>query len=113
MPNVNSQQGRAQLFSGTGVNDNDLLFTTGNIQQHGSYTLMSTAGAVDVEVTLDGATWSTAALALEDLGATANTTYVLVTAALRVYQFRGKFTQIRVRQNGVTAATAHLLCGTE
>lgn len=109
MPNLSA----TELYTGSGTNDNDLLFTTRNVQAHGSFTLMSTAGAVDVEVTLDGTTWSTTALSLEDLGATANTTYVVVTAALRVYQFRGKFTQVRVRQNGGTAATAHLLCGSE
>ena len=113
MPNINAVQGRAQLFTGTGVNDNDLVLTTPNVQIYSSFTLMTTAGAADVEVTLDGITWATAPLALEDMGATTNTTYVLVTVALRVYQFRGKFTQVRVRQNGVTAATAHLIAGIE
>jgi hypothetical protein len=113
MANINAVQGKTELYKGTGAADNDLLFTTANVQIYGSYTLMSTAGAVDVEVTLDGATWSTAALALEDAGSATNTTYVLVTTALRVYRFRGKYTQVRVRQNGATAATAHLLCGIE
>lgn len=103
----------AELYKGTGVNDNDLLLTTKNVQQYSWFQLMTTAGAADVEITLDGVTWSTSALALRDEGATASTTYVLVTSALRVFSFQGKFTQVRVRQNGATAATAHLLCGDE
>lgn len=113
MSSINAPQGHARSFSGTGVNDNDLLFTTPNVQIFGSFTLISSTGAVDVEVEVDGTNWTTAPLALEDLGATANATYVLVTAALRAYQFRGKFTRVRVRQNGVTAANATLLCGIE
>lgn len=100
-------------FTGTGTNDNDLLFTTSNIEQHDTFQLMSTAGAVDVEVTLDGENWSTAPLALEDQGATASATYVLVTVAARMYRFRGKYRQVRVRQNGGTATAATLLCGSD
>jgi len=100
-----------EFFTGTGVSDNDLLFTTHDVEKHSLFTLMSSAGAVDVEVNLDGVNWSTAPLALEDQGATTSTTYVLVTAALRVYKFSGKYRQIRVRQNGATAATATLMCG--
>lgn len=100
-----------EYFTGTGASDNDLLVTTTNVEKHSLFTLMSSAGAVDVEVTLDGTNWSTVALAMEDQGATANATYVIVTAANRVYKFWGKYRQIRVRQNGATAATATLMCG--
>ncbi len=106
-----SRREAVQRFSGTGTNDNDLLFTTSSVEQYGLFQLMSTAGSVDVEVTLDGANWSTAALAMEDQGATAVTTYVVATTAGRMAQFRGRFTAIRVRQAGATAATAVLLCG--
>jgi hypothetical protein len=102
-----------ELYTGTGANDNDVLFTTRNVQQHTWFTLLSTTGAVDVFPSVDGTTFATAPLALEDGGATANGTYVLVTAALRIYKFRGPFTRIQVLQNGGTAATAHLLCGPE
>ena len=100
-------------FSGSGTNDNDVLFTTSNIEQHDTFQLMSTAGVVDVEATLDGTNWTTAPIALEDQGATASATYVLVTAAGRMYRFRGKYRQIRVLQNGATAASATLLCGSD
>lgn len=106
-----SNKHAAELYTGTGTNDNDVLFTTRNVQQHTYFTLMSTAGAVDVDVSIDGTNFSTAALALEDAGATANATYVVVTAANRVYKFRGPFTRIRVVQNGGTATAASLLCG--
>ena len=100
-----------EYFTGTGTNDNDVLFTTPNVERHSEFTLMSTTGAVDVFVSLDGTNFSTAALAMEDQGATASTTYVLVTVAARVYKFRGKYRIIRVLQNGGTAAAATLMCG--
>lgn len=106
-----SNKHAAQLFSGTGANANDVLFTTGNVQQHEMFTLMSSAGAVQVLASVDGTNFATAPLALEDAGATANTTYVLVTAAARIYKFWGKFTALRVTQNGVTASAASLICG--
>lgn len=106
-----SNKTATELFSGTGANDNDVLFTTSNVQHHSSFTLMSSTGAVDVEVSVNGTNFATAPLAMEDAGATANGTYVLVTAANRIYKFTGKFTRIRVVQNGATAAAASLLCG--
>lgn len=100
-----------EYFTGTGVSDNDVLFTTGNVEKHSMFTLVSATGAVDVFVSVDGTNFTTAALAMEDAGSTAMTTYVVVTAALRVYKFEGKFRLIRVLQNGGTAATATLMCG--
>lgn len=102
-----------EYYSGTGVLDNDLLFTTGNVEKHSVFTLMSSAGVVDVEVSLDGTNFSTAALAMEDQGATANATYAIVTVAARAYKWTGKYRVIRVRQNGGTAATAVLMCGSQ
>lgn len=99
------------IFTGTGVNANDILFTTPSVEQHNIFTLMSTAGAVQVLVSLDGTNFSTAPLALEDQGATAVTTYVLLTAANRVYKFIGKYRVIRVTQNGASASAATLMCG--
>lgn len=106
-----SNKHAADLYTGTGTNANDVLFTTGNVQHHDTFTLMSTAGAVQVLASVDGTNFATAPLALEDGGATANTTYVLLTAAARIYKFRGAFTRLRVTQNGATASAASLLCG--
>lgn len=96
-------------YSGTGTNDNDLLFTSGDMSRFDACVLMSTTGAVDVEVSLDGTNYSTAALSLQDFGATSNDP-VLVTVAARVYGFVGKYSKVRVRQNGATGATASMNC---
>jgi len=101
----------SNYYTGTGVNANDVLFTTDNAEKYSMFTLMSTAGAVQVLVSLDGTNFSTAPLAMEDQGATAMTTYVLLTAANRVYKFSGKFRVIRVTQNGATASAATLMAG--
>lgn len=97
-------------FSGTGTNDNDVMATVADARQYDAFILMSTVGAVDIQVTLDGTNWSTAPLSLTDMGAV-TTDPVLVTAANRVYGFRGVFRGVRVVQNGATGATAALMCG--
>ncbi|MGE4077389.1 MAG: hypothetical protein AB7F22_17675 [Reyranella sp.] len=101
--------GNAIRYYGSGTNDNDVLFTTGDMTAYSACTLMSTTGAVDVQVSLDGTYYSTAPLSIQDFGATSNDR-VLVTAALRTYGFAGKFKTIRVLQNGATGAAASLLC---
>jgi len=103
-------RGTVVRYTGTGVNDNDVLFTTGDVLQCEEFYLMSTAGAMDVFVSLDGTNFSTAPLSLVDLGAT-TTDPVLVTAANRVYAFFGRYTKVRVLQNGATGvANAVLNC---
>lgn len=106
-------RGSYYSYSGTGANDNDVLITTGSGRasaENWQYcVLMSTAGAVDVFVSLDGTNYATAALSLQDMGAT-STTPVLVTSANRVYGFVVKARAIRVLQNGATAASATMNC---
>lgn len=89
---------------GTGASDNDIIVQTGNVSQFGMFMLSSTAGALDVDVSLNGTDYTTAPLSLTDLGATTSDP-VIVTAANRMYGFIGTFAAIRVRQNGATAAT--------
>jgi hypothetical protein len=96
-------------YYGTGANDNDVLFTTGDVSRYDACTIMSTDGAVDVFVSLDGTNYATAALSLQDMGATSSDP-VLVTAADRVYGFVVKARKIRVLQNGATATDASMLC---
>ena len=92
-------------------NDNDVVIEAENIERYSEFTLGSTAGAMDVQVSLDGTNFLTAQLSLADLGAI-TTAPVLVTVANRVYRFRGVFKSIRVSQNGATdTADAMLLCG--
>ena len=104
--------GNAMLYEADdGVNDNDVLLTTGDVSKYDSFLLMSTAGAMDVFVSLDGTNFSTAPLSLQDFGAT-TTNPVLVTVANRVYGFRGKFRFVRLLQNGAAAVVnPHVICG--
>lgn len=105
-------RGNALFFiGGTGVNDTDTVVQTDDISRYDSFLLQTTGGAVNVFVTLDGVNYSTSPLSLQDMGAT-STNPVLLTAANRTYGFRGKFSHIRVKQTGATAATAVcLVCG--
>lgn len=88
--------------TGSGVDNNDLVLTLDDASPFTTFTLMSTAGAMDVLVSLDGTNFSTAPLSLTDLGAEDNVP-VLVTVAGRVFGFRGPYRKITVYQNGATA----------
>lgn len=89
-------------YTGTGTNDDDVVIQTESVDQFDAFCLMSTAGAMDVFVSLDGTNYASSALSLQDFGAT-STDPVLVTAAGQVYCFVGKFKKLRVLQNGATA----------
>ena len=89
-------------YTGSGANDNDVTIQTDSVDQFDAFCLMSTTGALDVFVSLDGTNYATAAMSLQDFGAT-NTDPVLVTAANRVYCFVGKYKKLRVLQNGAVA----------
>lgn len=97
--------------SGSNTDDNSVLLTTGDLTNYNEHIIHSTAGAVDVEVTVDGTNWTssaTAPIAMQDMTATASATFVTVTAAGKVYKLIGKFKKIRLVQNGATAATAKM-----
>lgn len=102
--------GKRQLSAGiAGTGDNTIVLETTDVSHFETFTLMSTAGAMDVDVSLDGTNFTTAPLSMADLGSTA-TAPVIVTAAGRLYGFRGNYKIIRVRQNaGVAVANALLL----
>lgn len=89
---------------GTGASDNDIVVQTGDVSRYSLFMLSSTAGALDVDVSLNGTDYTTAPVSLTDLGATTSDP-VIVTAANRLYGLIGSFAAIRVRQNGATAAT--------
>lgn len=94
---------------GSGTNDNDVVITFSDIPDDiDTFLLMSTAGAMDVFVSLDGTNYSTAALSLTDMGAITSDP-VVVTAANRCYGFRGKFAAVKVLQSGVTAVVGAVL----
>lgn len=96
-------QGVGTTYSGSGTNDNDLVFDLTNMELFDTFMLSSTAGAMDVFVSLDGTNFTTAALSLLDLGANTEITLALDTVANRMYAFRGKYKAIQVRQKGATA----------
>lgn len=111
MAQTNDDMGNAFRYkSGVGVSDNDVVIQSGDVSAYDEFLLQSTAGAMDVFVSLDGTNYSTAALSITDLGATTSDP-VVVTAANRTYGFRGTFALIKVLQNGGTAvANACLIC---
>lgn len=97
---------------GVGVSDNDIVFDiTSNAEHYDTWQLGSTAGAMDVFVSGDGTNYLTAALALIDLGSTAPSTAVVVTAANGNYGIKGRWKALRVRQNGGTAVANAFLIG--
>lgn len=103
--------GNGTVYTNSSTADNDVLIQTNDVLRHDTFMVMSTAGVVDVYVSLDGTNYSTAALSLQDFGATVSDP-VTETAAGRVYGFRGKFRKIRVLQKGATNPTAaSLVCG--
>lgn len=106
-----TQVGNVLRFAaGSGANDNDVVFQTGDVTAYDEYQLHSTAGAMDVFVTLDGTNYTTAPLSLIDQGATTNDP-VIVTSAGTLFGFYGTFAKVRVLQNGATAvANATLVC---
>lgn len=85
-----------------GTADNSVIIDWHNsLDTFDTFMLMSTAGAMDVFASLDGTNYTTAAIALSDQGATSPDP-VIVTAAGRMYGFKGKYKALRVLQNGAT-----------
>lgn len=102
--------GNALLYTNTSTEDNEEALVTGDISRHDTFMVMSVTGVVDVVASLDGTNFSTATVALQDMGAV-TLDPVLVTVAARVYGFRGKFRKLKVLQNGATDVAVTLLCG--
>lgn len=104
--------GNSFVYSGgAGTNANDAVIQTVDVSRFDTFLLMSTAGAMQVLASLDGTNYCTAPLNMQDYGAVDNTP-VIVTAANRVYGFRGKFKLLKITQNGATGvANAALTCG--
>jgi hypothetical protein len=105
-----SEQGEVLTYTNTSTEDDEVVIQTGDVSRFKTFMLMSVTGAVDVLVSLDGTNYSTAPLSLVDQGAT-DVSPVLVTAAARVYGFRGLYKKIKVLQNGATDVAVTLRCG--
>lgn len=105
-----SQLGTHIQYTGSCSEDDEVLIQTGDMSRYSECSVISTAGAVEVYVSIDGANYTTAPVSLIDLGAT-DTAPVLVTAALRYYAFPVVAVKlIRVVENGTTDAAASLTC---
>ena len=93
-----------------GVNDNDVVIQYEAAERFNDFTLMSVAGVMEVDVSLDGTNFASI-IALEDKASTTPATRVLITVAGQIYRFQGTFKAIKVRQASATAVTgAELLC---
>lgn len=97
---------RSRVYSGgVGVSDNDVVVQADDVIGFRSFFLLTTTGAVDVTVCLDGTNYSTAPVSLVDLGSASFAVAALLTVAHRLYRFDGAFQNVRVLQNGATAVT--------
>lgn len=97
------------LYTGTGTNSGDVLFTTTNTAFYDTCLLMSVTGAVQVFPSLDGTNFVTSALSLADLHLTTSDP-VTSTVAGAMYGFSGRYPSIQVKQTGASASSASLLC---
>jgi hypothetical protein len=102
--------------SGAGVNDNDVVLTTEDVSGCNEHLIRATAGTVDVEVaindgTVGGATYTDSAtfpISVMKLNVTNPSTWSLTIAAGEIAVLVGRFDRVRLRQNGATAAAAHI-----
>ena len=110
---IPNHRGSTLILEGIdGVGDNAIVAELDDIQRFDQFAVQCAAGAVDVEASLDGVTFS-APLALEDKhDASGATTRQLVTSGNDIFYFFGNYKALRVRQAGATAATGVvLMCG--
>ena len=102
--------GRRTVWHGVDTtSDNAVIVETGDVSHLDTFTMMCSAGAFDVYVTLDGTNWTTASLSLSDLGAT-STDPVIVGSANRLFGFAGVFRGVRVLQE-ITNVTDFTMVG--
>jgi len=98
-----------QIIGIAGAADNQVVAELENAERYNEFTLMSSAGEMDVDVSLDGVNFAVA-IAIEDLHSLTPATRVVVTAADLVYRFQGTFKTVRVRQETNNVADAILYC---
>jgi len=91
--------------------DNSVVLELENAERYNEFTLMSGAGAMDVDVSLDGTNFAPA-IAMIDVESADPATRVVATVAGKAYRFAGTFKTIRVLQKGATeVGGAVLWCG--
>jgi len=88
----------------TGTNDNDVVYTSQDISQYVEHFFRADAGSVSIQAYVNGA-W-TSDLAFENVESVAPTTFVLTTTGTGLYRVIGRYTKLRILQNGATPASA-------
>lgn len=104
----NAKSETMEILGIAGVIDNDVVIDFDTAERWNSFTLQTTTGVVDVDVS-SGLDVFKPRIALEDLHSLTPATRVIVTVATKVYRFTGTFKRIRVIQNGATAAVGTVL----
>jgi len=99
---IPASRDQRRYTGGLGAADNNVIVQADDVSGFRDFYVMTTTGAVDINVSLDGTLYS-GALSMTDLGSASFAVAVVVTAANRVYHFRGCFQNIRVLQAGATA----------
>jgi hypothetical protein len=111
LPTTITVEGFSKLYQGTSTADNEIVIETDDVTQYGTCLLQSTAGVMDVVVSVDGVNFATDPYQLSDRGSV-DPAPVLETAAGRTFGIRGVFKKVRVLQKGAVAVTgAALRCG--
>jgi len=98
-----------QDFTGAaGTNDNDVVYTSGDVSSYNQHVIEATAGTVDIQVSVDGTNWNTtpAAVLLHDDVTTGGGVLSASIASGKVGILKGKYKKIRLLQNGATASNA-------
>lgn len=101
--------------SGTGAGaDNDLVFTTADISAYDTHILTLTVGTADVEVSINGTTFTdsaTSPIFLKELtaeGAAGLYDLVNVMAVGKIYMLEAKVKKLRVRSASAAATACHM-----
>ncbi len=108
---VGGTAGFAALTGGFDGADDSVVLELENAERYNQFTLISGAGVMEVDVSLDGTNFA-AIIALIDRVSAAPATRVIITVAGQLYGFNGTFKTIRVRQASATeVGGAVLYCG--
>lgn len=101
-------------WAGTaGAAENALIYTSPNVSRFNYHTIAVTGtNSADVEATIDGGVWHLVATLLADDVTTGGGVAVITIPTGKLAVLKGKFKQIRVRQDGVTDANAFGAHGT-
>jgi hypothetical protein len=93
-------------FTGSiGTNDNDVVYTSGDISGFTKHYIEATAGTIDVDVSVDGTNYI-AAVAGVSLTTTTPATRVVEAASGVCIVIEGVFKKMRINQKGATASNA-------